>query len=248
MKTRSLLLLIALALTAAHPARAQDSATTQPQPDRPLPSIRVDREAGFVEIDAEVVNRDADWLELLVCAPGSREYESILTSPAKPSHIHLALIMLGLEPGSPLDWEHTEEGFDVQPPTGPRLTIQARWQQDGEPRAADANTWIVNQKTDEPMEGNVWLFAGSSFYEPDEGEPRAGERLYMADLNGTVISLVNFGDDLLTRPTTLTNQNDDQAWSTRTEAIPPEGTAVTLRLAPAPEQGDEDEGDEGERE
>lgn len=230
----------ALVLLATAPAAAQNDNAATP-PDRPLPGITVDRDAGHIDIEAEVVNRDADWLELLVCAPGSREYESILASPARPSHIHLALIMLGLEPGSPLSWQRTDHdnGFDVQPPTGPRLAIHLHWQEDSQDHQAAANTWVVNQKNDRPLAENVWLFAGSKFHEPEDGE-----RVYMADLNGTIITLVNFGDELLTRPTTVTNQTDDQAWSTRTAAIPPEGTAVTIRLTPLaddPEQAPEAE-------
>ncbi len=194
--------------------------------------MHINREAGYVEIDAKVVNRDADWLELLVCVPGSREYESILSSPAKPSHIHLALLMLGLKPGQPLDWKRTDDGFAVQPPKGPRIAVFCRWQENGEQHEAPANTWVERQDTGKVMAGNHWLFAGSAFHESE------GKRLYMADLNGTVISLVNFGDDLLTRPTTTTNRDDARAWATHTKAIPPEGTPVTLRLVPMAQNGE----------
>ena len=228
----------AQAQPAPRPAATRPSTAPATQPkagDQQLPGIHVDRDAGHVELDAKVVNRDADWLELLVCSPGSREYESILTSPARPSHIHLALLMLGLEPGSPLDWRRVENGqagedrFEVDPPTGPRLRVICMWQQDGESHRAPANTWVEQQRTGEPMQGELWLFAGSQFVQHE------GRQLYMADLNGTVLSLVNFGDDLLTRPTTMTNRSDNRAWGTRTKVIPPKGTPVTLRLVPAPD-------------
>ena len=54
----------------------------------------------------------------------------------------------------------------------------------------------------------------------------------MADANGTVLSLVNFGDDLLARPTRLTNETDNRVWSTRTAVIPEPETPVTIRLKP----------------
>ena len=190
------------------------------------PGVRLDLAAGHVEIEAEVVHQEAKWLELLVCSPGSREHETILTSPAKPSHIHLALLALGLEPGSPIDSRRTAEGLAVVPPTGPKVELFCLWEIDGEPHRAPANTWVRHQETGEPLAGNAWLFAGSEFHQHE------GRRLYMADLNGTIVSLVNFGDDLLTRPTTTTNRTDEQAWGTNAEAIPPVGTAVTLRLVP----------------
>ena len=46
------------------------------------------------------------------------------------------------------------------------------------------------------------------------------DEIYLADLNGSVISLVNFGDDLLTRHTKLTNQTDDGQWTANKAQIP----------------------------
>jgi hypothetical protein len=79
------------------------------------------------------------------------------------------------------------------------------------------------------LEGDAWIFAGSTMGENE------GERIYYADLNGTVISLVNFGDDLLSRDTTMTNNDDDATWGPRTRMIPPVGTKVILRLRPVDE-------------
>ena len=75
---------------------------TQPSAAAGLPGITVDRAARCIDIEAVIVQRDAPWLELLACTKGSREHEAILSVTAKPSHIHLALIMLGLEPGAPM--------------------------------------------------------------------------------------------------------------------------------------------------
>lgn len=222
-----------------------------------LPAIEIDREAGHVELEAEVVSEEADWLELLVCSPNTREYESVLSSPARPSHIHLALLLLDLEPGRPLSWQRVEgeasdeagDGvagveFVVEPPHGPQVAIECIWEDEaGQRHTVPANEWVVHQETGEPLAENVWLFTGSVFrrFEGRPGENGEPRQVYMADLNGTIVSLVNFGDDLLARQTTTTNRNDEQAWSTRSERIPPEGTAVTLRLTPT---GERSEGDD----
>jgi len=39
---------------------------------------------------------------------------------------------------------------------------------------------------------------------------------------------VNFGDDLLTRDTTMTKDNDGQLWGARRALLPPEGTPVAI--------------------
>lgn len=252
--------LLALALTVAGcaaPPAAQPAADRAPEPrsgsaaaasSAPVPAwpgITVDPQRRYIDVAATVATRQGDWMELLACSPGTLEYESILTVQAKPSHIHLALLTLGLEPGDALSYQDTGDGYRVIPPHGPPvaitiLTPQANPEEhrnaskgdaepDSHPKTTEipANQWVRNQVTQEPLPDNIWIFTGSSFAEYE------GRRVYMADLNGTVITLVNFGEDLLARPTDLTNQTDAGAWNVNTDLIPPVGTPVTLRLRPA---------------
>lgn len=97
---------------------------------------------------------------------------------------------------------------------------------DGQPQEIPVGQWVINQQTDEVLADNRFLFTGSEFtmYE--------GKQLYMADLSGAVLTLVNFGDDLLARDTTATNRSDDQVWNANTPQIPELDTRVILRLRP----------------
>ena len=196
--------------------------------ERQLPHLRVDRARKFVDVDATVILREGDWIELLACMPGSREHESILTVAARPSHVHLALLMLGAEPGSPMMWKRRGDRIEVRPPYGARVAVSIISQQDGQTVETKANRWIVNQKTGRTMPDNVWLFAGSGFVEWE------GRQIYRGDAGGSVISLVNFGDDVLTRPTRRTSHDDDGMWGACTKVIPPVGTAVKVRLRLVP--------------
>ena len=231
------LLCAACAACAADPAPAeqpttQPAAQTQPaEPVKPakLPHIDVQLDAGYVDVAAQVVARDPDWLELLACTPNSREHEAVLTTAARPSHIHLALLMLGLEPGNPLKAEFTDDGtIKVTRPAGPRVQVTVVYEKDGKQVEHPANQWVVHRDTGEPLPSNVWLFTGSAIVEFD------GQRVYMADVNGTVMSIVNFEDDLLAYDTELTNHNDGGQWKAATDLIPDNGTPVTLRLRPEP--------------
>ncbi len=205
---------------------AQTSDVTQTHGEvRSLPGVTIDREKGYVELDARVVLREGKWLELLACTPGSKEHESILTVTARPSHIHLALMILGMEPGSPMQWHWQGEQFNVTPPTGPKLAITLHYTNDTkEAVVVPANQWVRDQKADKLLEGNHWLFTGSRSETIDE------QVVYRADINGSAISIVNFGDDLLARPTTMTHQDDHATWAANTCAIPPVGTKVMIRL------------------
>ena len=75
-----------------------------------FPYVRVDRAAGVVEFDG-IVPIDAHdpktplvFLEEFVCTPDSREYESLVVTKAKPSHVHAALLLAGGLAGKPGEW------------------------------------------------------------------------------------------------------------------------------------------------
>ena len=102
--------------------------------------------------------------------------------------------------------------------------------------------WVQDNKTGKMMGDNTWLFAGSAFAEYE------GKQIYHADINGSAISLVNFGDDLLTLPNEMTQDNDShgQVWAPLTASIPEVGTEVLIRLRveqPEPQPDQAAEGD-----
>ena len=213
-------------------AAGANAADAPRQGDQALPGIRVDRENRLVDVAAAVVTREGDWMELLGCAPESREYESILVVKARPSHLHLALVMIGLEPGHPLQIQWKDEKPVAIPPAGARVAVSLVYTDaDGKTHDVPANKWIKNQVTGELLEGNVWLFAGSTLR---QSEDKSRPPVYLADVNGSVISLVNFGDDVLARDSVTTNRNDNGAWAANTDLVPPVGTEVVIRLTPAP--------------
>lgn len=215
-------------LVAISTACAQAPADTQPA-TRPADAgtwrgITVDREARTIDLDARVVLREGEWLELIACTPGTREHEALVIVAAKPSNIHLALLSLGLEPGKPLHSRMEGEERVIVPPTGPAVEAFFVLDREGEKVEVPVNEWVVDQKNGTPLPSNRFLFTGSAFV------PYEGKEVYMADLEGSVLTIVNFGDDLLSRDTTQTNQTDDGQWGAKTDAIPPLGTRVLLRL------------------
>ncbi len=209
---------------------AGQSSTTQPLATPPdhsdLPHVTIDRHNATVDLDATVNMQDGRWLELLACTPQMRTHESILVTPAKPSHVHLALVMLGLEPGAPMRWRQVGDEYIADPAHGPRIAVTLVFQQDGQSVEVPANRWVVNRRTGETLDSNVWLFTGSSF--DDTQDPP----VYRGDIEGSILSLVHFGDEVLARPTELTNQTDQGSLAPHTELIPPVGTPVKIRLRP----------------
>ena len=196
-----------------------------------LPHVTVDRKNQLVDIEAMVVMQstlDGQWLELLACTENGRTHESILAVKARPSHIHYALLLVGSDPGTPMVWGIHHDHVKIEKhPSGTSIAISAIYQdENGKVVHVPVNQWVVNRYTNKPLVDNIWLFTGSRFIES------SGRRIYQADRDGTIVSLVHFGDDLLARPTELTNRNDGEAWGAVDGVIPPVGTLVTLRLRP----------------
>ncbi|MEQ9455106.1 MAG: YdjY domain-containing protein [Phycisphaeraceae bacterium] len=239
---RTLLLLMILLCTTS--ARADFTPLTD--------HIRIDRDTRTIEIDATVVyeRREVrseetgellytfgDWLELLLCTTNTREHESLLATDAKPSDIHAALLLLGLQPGRPATPIQSPDGdWITAPPTGPELLITLSLANDPDASGIPAGGWITHQPTRATLEHTPWLFAGSRTITHE------GNDLYLADLSGSVISLVAFRDDLITHPTTTSPADDDQAFQATPDLIPPPQTPILLRIRPAdlPETGDAD--------
>src|SRR5215210_1354839 len=93
-----------------------------------LPHLQVNGPNKQIRIECEAINAE-EKLEFLVCATGTKEYESVLRSKARPSHLHLALLMLGLQPGVPVKFDEAVNRWI--PPRGPALKLSCEFQHDG---------------------------------------------------------------------------------------------------------------------
>ncbi len=234
----------------ALPARpAPPAADPRPVLREVFPLVRVDVQAGVVEFDAQVAMDCHDpqtprvYLELVACAPDSREHESLIVTRARPSHVHAALLMLGLEPGAPGRFEPRDGRAVAVPAAGPALEIELAWREGDAPRRAGPGDWIVSAKTGRRFgdagagQGDedtrpVWLFCGSRFVlRPD---PAGGERreVYDADGTGVVIGLHTFGSEVIGLGRTLSPDAAtlEPEWIADAARVPALGTPVAVRL------------------
>lgn len=220
-----------------------------------FPHVFVDLELGFVEV-AGIVPIVTDppegdpppevLLELVVTGfAGGRDHESLVSTRARASHVHAALLLLGLDPGKPGTWD---ESYDKSaerwistptPPEGPAVSVEFRWAdpETGDERTAEPREWIRNVRTNEAFPEGAWRFAGSLFV------VRQGRERYDADFTGTIIGLCQFGSEVLgfERPFHHDQAYETPIWFARNEAVPPFGTDVRVRLVPI-EGNDEEVG------
>ena len=217
---------------AAHD-RAEDAADADgTSPSASLPFIQVDRDQRRVDVAGHIVMREG-MLEMVACVPESKEHESIIAIKAQPQHIHLALLMIGLEPGRPGHWVAEGEALKPVDATGDRIQLSVLWRQDEQMVETPVNEMIVDRRTEAVMAENVFVFAGSELRRLTD-DPN-DEPLYSADRSGNVVTLVTFPDEMATVPSAASSANEMVDWYASPDTIPPIGTPVTLRFEPAPD-------------
>ncbi len=229
-----LLLTAGVSIPVLAPAADETPATARAQADESAPPpVRLDAKERKITIDAQVCLRSAA-LEFVLCKRGTKEHESIMSTIAEPSHIHAALLAMGLTPGKPAMWETdplTEKGRTI-PPRGAGLKITLHWtDKDGTRHQANPADWLKpatgaeedRQESREIRMPHEWIFVGSEVL-PDGR--------YWADLNGEIISVANFASSVIDVPFESTSDNQLLQFSTNTEAIPPDGTEVQIVIKP----------------
>jgi hypothetical protein len=170
--------------------------------------MTIDGKAKQIRVECEAL-RVATPLEFFLCLAGSTEHESVLRSKVRPSHLHAALLMLGLKPGEPVRFSEAQNKW--LPPHGPPLQLTAY-------------RLMRDVKTKKEMPPMTWIFAGSKVINDT----------YAADRTGYLVSVVNFELSVIDIPRLASNANETLEWETNLELMPGEvGTAVTLIIEPA---------------
>jgi hypothetical protein len=186
-----------------------------------LPHVQVDVAKRQVRVECQMLGIEAP-LEFLCVATGTNEHESVLRSPAKPSHIHLGLVMLGLDPGEPVHYSDAAKKWF--PPTGPPLNIAVEFtDKDGKLQTMPASRLMRSIHDKKPQPAHTWIFAGSKLM-PDGN--------YAADITGYTVSVVNFELSLIDIPDLASNANETLEWEIDKSVAPPAGTAVAMIIEP----------------
>jgi hypothetical protein len=214
---------------AATPTTAPDSA---PRIVLPFEGVTVFPELHEVRIDA-VTCLTEGYLEQVACAPNTREHESLVVTRVKPSQIHAALLMAGFEPGTPGQWRYENDSYSVVPPQGDPVDVLVICS-DPQGRAIEQpiSKWVREKLKDgtKPLGNEPWVFGGSRF--DDNPEFMGVGEHYVADMTGSIIGLVTFGDEVIGYSRVLADQEDVQepVFEVNTDAVPAEGTNVTVIL------------------
>ena len=235
------------------------------------PYLTVHVKERYIDIEG-VIGINDGYLEQVACTPGTRGYESLVIAFARPSHIHAALLLLGLEPGKPGRWEavaadadHAKGSYRVVPPKGDKVKVtvlyrkvakkgaeMATGEDDAEKKAegeedvkekvagkeddakeegamveVPVQDWIVDINTGKRFPDGAWVFGGSRMKKDFTDTER-----YVADLSGSIVGLVTFGDEVLGWNEVWPDEEAvlEPEWVCNTKEMPAWNAKVVLRL------------------
>lgn len=222
--------MLAVSMLASCTSRPMDGARPATVPTSPpttrsslveFPGIVVDRASRQVRVDCEALSVEAP-LEFFCVSADGPEHESVLRTRAKPSHIHAGLLLLGLEPGSPVQYDEKTNSW--RPPSGPRVRVSVEWTDESGKRIHRPAEQLLRPtgKGSERATPRQWIFAGS--HQRDDGT-------YLGDLTGYVVTLVNFDHALIDVSELVGSSDATLEWQTAVDA-PKRGTAVMMILEP----------------
>ena len=203
-----------------------------------FPGLRIDLVNKLIELDAQVPidahnpRTPRVYLELFVCPPDSKEHEAVALTKVPPSQVHAALLLLGLEPGSPGRFSFEGKRLVSIPPTGPRLRVTLAYERDGKTIELPASDWAVTTRDGQsltkhaPTEG--FVFAGSMIVKRQDRE------VYYADTDGTLIGLTTFGGECIAWSGMHNPDSgiEEPHWIADAKVVPPFGTPVVVRIRP----------------
>jgi hypothetical protein len=184
--------------------------------------VEIEGETRRVVLNAIVCNRDAP-LEHLLCRKMTKEHEAILSADVDAAKIHVALLLAGAEPGSPVQFEPR-----FRPAQGTVIKISVQYRHRGQTVTVPAQTWVRYIKSKRELQ-NDWVFAGSLLLR-DASNPFG--RAYYAANQGDVFCVANFDSALLDLPFASSTSGDELLFEAFTERIPPLDTPVRVILEP----------------
>jgi hypothetical protein len=195
------------------------------QPVGKLPHIQVDVKSKEVRVDCEAVKADYP-LEFLAVVTNTNEYEAVVRSEVKPSDLHLALLMVGLVPGQPVHYSESTKTWE--PPTGAPVDIWFEYKKNGKDRKVPAYRWMRDVKTKKEATPMYWVFTGSKVMDDNS---------YAANSTGSLVGVINNELSVLDVPALKSRAIEARDYERNPDLMPDTGTAVTMILSPAADQG-----------
>ncbi|MBM4037053.1 MAG: hypothetical protein FJ290_00950 [Planctomycetes bacterium] len=187
-----------------------------------LPGLRLDLKAKTIEFDGTFCLGEYP-LELLICQNTLKDYESMISSPCKPSVLHTALLALGLKPRVR---DKKEPGVVLR--EGDPVDLRLRFTRERKEVTVEPRELIVHLESKRHIEATPFVFFGSFLFPDPENEKRM---IYLGDAENWLIGLLGDTASVIDLPPAAAGKYG--ALAIDTKAAPPKGSKVTVILSPA---------------
>lgn len=174
------------------------------------------------------VNLSEGLLEFLVVHENGKIHESLFHTKISPTHLNLAFKLLRYAASQELYFLPNEKGgltskfpeVSEEVKAAARVNIKVEWQDGGKLRSVAVNEWIQHAVKGDAMPPGPWVYGGSQVY---DGK-------YLPETTGDIAAVFITGSAIINYPGE--DNQDDTVWLSFPKRVPPEGTKVTLVIAP----------------
>lgn len=177
--------------------------------------VRLDKTLHTVSFPAWL-NLNDGAVEYLLVTNSGKTHESLLRTDIQPVHIHLAMLLLGAKGAQTNDYP---EGPAALIP-GDEITLEVNWAARGKKKPRRAEELVFNRGTRSAASLGPWTYNGS----------RTFEGTFIAQRDGSIVSLIADGDALINNP--RAGRENDENWQVNTADLPALNSLVqvTIRL------------------
>ncbi len=224
----------ALAQESGGDAGSTDPAVDQFKPRRIGPNrymlgqLLIDTRERTIRCPALVNIREGGPIELLACLETGRVHESVLVLRARPLHVQIALLLLGLSPGRNPAVHYAEGAPELELEPGALLELALEWEAPAEGNRparkveCQAHELLRNVETGRPTEPMQWAFIGSRWLDGQFG----------AEVDGSVV--VTYHDPFAVLELAHEEVNDDIYFHADGKVLPAPGTRAELIIQAPP--------------
>ncbi|NQX00480.1 hypothetical protein HQ447_07450 [bacterium] len=189
--------------------------------------VEFDRKTREIRFPTQV-NMTEGLLEYLIVHQKGKVHEALLTTTISPTDLNLAFTLLRYSPSHelyplPNETGGTSDNYPVvadDVKAAARVTLEVEWTDAGKLRRIPVNEWIQHAVKSTAMPAGPWIYGGSDFH---EGK-------FIAETSGDVAGIFLAMSALLNYPGN--DRDDDTVWTPFPKRVPPEGTNVTVIIAP----------------
>jgi hypothetical protein len=166
------------------------------------------------------VNLREETVEFAVVHKTGKTHESIFRTDARPQHIHVALLLLGVKPVMTNMFGTDGKG----PPPGDKVFIDVNWTNNGAPVRYAIEDLVVNRETQKTLGRGAWIYNGSNF----------SEGTFTAQRDGSIVSIHIDPDALINNP--RPGRENDDLHIPNAAKLPAIGASVeiTIKLSGVP--------------